>query len=100
MLLYNITIGIDKEVEQEWLSWMKEIHLPAVMSKNIFVDYKFYKVLTHDDEGSSSYCIQYFTPTIEQFQNYLHNYAQQFIEDQRSRFKDKHVAFQTLLEEL
>jgi hypothetical protein len=99
MILYNVTIGIDKEIEKEWLAWVKEKHIPSVMNVGVFVDYKFYKVLTHDDEGSSSYCIQYFTPTIDQFQQYLDGYAKSLIEEHHLKFKDRHVIFQTLLEE-
>lgn len=100
MLLYNVTVGIDKEIEQEWISWVKTIHIPDVMKVGVFVDYKFYKVLTHDDGGSSSYCIQYFTPTIDQFQQYLDGFAKSLIEEHHLKFKDRHVIFQTLLEEV
>ncbi len=24
MLLYNVTVGVDKEIESEWLAWMKK----------------------------------------------------------------------------
>ena len=100
MILYNVTIGIDKEIEQEWMAWVKNTHIPTVMKVGVFVDYKFYKVLTLDDEGSSSYCIQYFTPTINQFQQYLDGYAKSLIEEHHLKFKDRHVVFQTLLEEV
>ena len=100
MLLYNVTVGIDKETEQEWISWVKTTHIPSVMKVGVFVDYKFYKVLTHDDEGSSSYCIQYFTPSINQFQQYLDGFAKSLIDEHHLKFKDRHVIFQTLLEEV
>lgn len=100
MLLYNVTVGIDKETEQEWISWVKTTHIPSVMKVGVFVDYKFYKVLTHDDEGSSSYCIQYFTPSINQFQQYLDGFAKSLIDEHHLKFKDRHVVFQTLLEEV
>ena len=100
MILYNVTFGIDKEIEQEWVTWMKDKHIPSVLNTGTFVGYKFYKVLTHEDEGSSSYCIQYFTPSIIQFNQYLETFAPQLIEEHRQRFKDQHVAFNTLLEEV
>ncbi|MEK6780792.1 MAG: DUF4286 family protein [Bacteroidota bacterium] len=98
MLLYNETIGIDKEIELEWLAWMKEIYIPEMRSTGVFVDFKIYKVLTHDDESSVSYCVQCFTPTIEQFQHYLAVFAPVLAEKHHQKFKDRHVAFRTLLE--
>ncbi len=100
MILYNVTIGIDKAIEEEWVTWMKSTHIPDVLNCGIFVDYKFYKVLSHDDEGSVSYCVQYFTPTIEQFNRYIKEFAPAFVEQHRARYKDRHVAFRTLLEEV
>lgn len=100
MILYNVTIGIDKSAEAEWVEWMKAEHIQEVMSLSIFTEYKFYKVLSHDDETTVSYCVQYFTPRIEYFNRYLKEFAPNLIEKHRARFKDKHVAFRTLLEEV
>lgn len=100
MILYNVTYGIDKEIELEWVTWMKESHIPNNLNTGLFVGHKFYKVLSHEDEVSSSYCIQYFIPTIVQFNQYLEDFAPRLIEELRQRFKDRHVAFNTLLEEV
>ncbi|NJN42220.1 MAG: DUF4286 family protein [Flammeovirgaceae bacterium] len=100
MILYNVTVGIDRSVELEWLDWMRKEHIPEVMSLGIFNDFKFYKVLSHDDETTVSYCIQYFTPTIQDFNKYLSDFAPGLVEKHKKRFTDKHVAFRTLLEEV
>lgn len=100
MILYNVTVGIDKASEAEWVMWMKENHIPEVLNTGIFVGHKFYKVLSHDDEGSVSYCIQYFTLSITEFNQYLELHAPRLVEKHRQKFKDRHVAFRTLLEEV
>ncbi len=100
MLLYNETIGLDKEIEQEWLDWIKDTYIPDMMASGVFVDYKLYKVLTLEDDSSVSYCVQYFTPTIEQFQHYLKEFAPVLAEKHHQKFKDHHAAFRTLLESI
>lgn len=100
MILYNVTTGIDKTIEPEWVKWMREEHIPNMMRTGVFVGYKFYKVLSHDDAHTESYCVQYFTPSIEKFNHYIQNLAPALIEEHKRRFKDKHVAFRTLLEEI
>jgi hypothetical protein len=100
MILYNVTIGIDKEIESEWVDWMKSEHIPEILNTGIFFQHKFYKVLSHDDETSVSYCIQYFTENIEEFNLYLKDHAPIFVEKHRAKYKDRHVAFRTLLEEV
>ena len=100
MLLYNVTIGVDKDIEQEWILWMKKEHIPNVMRTGMFVDHKIYKVLHDQDDGTISYSIQYFAETIDHVQQYLEVYAPVLIEEHRKRFLNKHVAFRTLLEEI
>jgi len=100
MLLYNVTFGIDKVIETEWIFWMKSNYLPSLMGTGLFMEYKMYKVLTHDDETSVSYSVQCFAPSIENVLKYLNEYAPQLTELHHEKYKDKHVAFNTLLEEI
>lgn len=100
MLLYNVTVGIDKEVEGEWLHWMKMEHIPEVMNTNLFIDFKMYKVLHDQDDGNISYSVQYFAETLDHVTVYFEKFAPALLEKLRLRFKDKHVAFMTLLEEV
>ena len=100
MILYNVTVGIDKEIENEWVVWMKETHIPKVMNSKVFVSYKFYKVLTHDDENTVSFCVQYLTHTIEDFNRYLKDFAPAMVAEHQQKYPGKHVAFRTLLEEV
>jgi hypothetical protein len=89
MLLYNITIAIDQSIESQWTDWMKSEHIPQVMRTGLFTGYRFYKVLTHDDPATASYCVQY-----------LVDHATAFMEIHRKKYPDQHAAFQTLLEEV
>lgn len=100
MVLYNVTIGIDTEVEQEWLKWIKEKHISDVMATGMFMEYKIFKVLNQEDEGSVSYSVQYFAENIEKVVEYLDNYAPPLVEAHRKRFENRHVAFRTLLEQV
>ena len=100
MLLYNVTIGIDPQAEQEWLIYMKETHIPAVMKTGMFTSSKLYKVLHDTEDGTISYSVQYFAETIDNVQLYLDRFAPALIEQHRQRFQNRHVAFRTLLEEI
>ncbi len=100
MLIYNVTIGIDKEIEMEWLAWMKSEHIPDVMNCGMFIEYRFYRILTHDEEGTVSYCVQYYTDDIVKVRKYLDEFAPSLVEKHKIKYKDRHVAFRTLLEEV
>jgi hypothetical protein len=100
MLLYNVTVGIDKEVEERWIQWMKEIHIPRVLGTGLFVSHKFYRILHDNQDGTSSYSIQYFSNSLDDVQRYLEEFAPGLIREHLAEFKDRHVAFRTLLEEI
>jgi len=99
MLLYNETFGIDKEIEQEWLRWMKETGVPKTLETGLFVGWKIYKVLHDDNEGSVSYSVQYFAESIQHINLFLDKYAPALMEEHRGHFQNRHVTFRTLLEE-
>ena len=100
MLLYNITVGIDQEIEQEWISWIRENHLPFVMGTGLFIDSKMYRILHDENPGTISYSIQHFAKGIEEINQFLNVFAPTLIEQHRQRFINRHVVFQTLLEEI
>jgi hypothetical protein len=100
MLLYNVTVGVDKDIETEWLHWMKAKHIPDVLNTGMFVGHKIYKVLHDQDDGTISFSIQYFAETIDHVQQYLEVYAPVLREEHRKKFANKHVVFRTLLEEV
>lgn len=99
MLLYNVTVGLDKDIEQEWVKWMKQKHIPDVIKTGMFMSAKMYKVLHDQEDNSVSYSVQYFARSIENVQQYLDVFAHSLREEQKQRFPNN-VAFRTLLEEV
>ncbi len=49
MILYNVTVGIDSDVEQEWIHWMLEEHIPKVMGTKMFISYEWDSDYRKDD---------------------------------------------------
>lgn len=100
MFLYNVTIGIDKIAEANWLQWAKDFFIPKVMDTGYFLESKMYKVLHDQPEDTTSYSIQFFAPSIKHVVDYLDRAAPEIMKELQREFKDRHVAFQTLLEEV
>ena len=99
MILYNVTVAIDKRVEKEWLKWMKETHIPEVLETNQFVDHKIFKVLNTEDPESLSYSIQYFAESMDNITMYLNAFSQELRLKVNQKFPNQFAAFRTLLEE-
>lgn len=98
MILYNVTVAIDKKVEAEWIVWMKEVHIPEVMETNQFEAFKFFKVLNTEDPEASSYSVQYFAEDMKNIQMYMAAFAPELQQKALKTFPNKMAAFRTLLE--
>jgi len=97
MIIYSVTINIDDDVQQDWLRWMKEVHIPDVMSTGLFVENRLLKLLNVDDEGTT-YSIQYMLKNMEDYERYRQEHAPRLQAEHTQRYRDKFVAFRTLLE--
>ena len=97
MILYNVTVILDEEIQTDWLNWMKGQHIPEVMATSCFVSHRMLKVLDSPNEGVT-YCIQYVADTIENYNQYLQDFAPGLRADFPERFSDKFVIYRTLME--
>ena len=100
MILYNVTVGIDPDVEIEWFEWMTQIHIPEVMETGFFKKYEVYKIMIQEEGASPSYSIQYFAENMNDVEIYLEEHAPGLMQKHMSKYKNKHVAFRTLLEKV
>lgn len=98
MILYNITINVSPDIEQDFISWMKTIHIPEVLETGIFHEHKFFRLIHDTDDGSTNYCIQYFTENLKMMMEYESKYAASLQAKTQERYKDKAIAFRSLLE--
>jgi len=99
MILYNVTVSVDLEIEEEWVKWMKAHHIPDVMATGCFVDWKMFKVLLQK-EDSVTYSIQYFSKDLKHLQQYHSQYAKGLQITHQEKYLEKVVAFRTVLEEI
>lgn len=98
MILYNITIKIDHDAHQEWLQWMKDIHIPDMMATGMFLEYRMCKLLGMDEEDGLTYAIQYFCTDMPTFEQYQKKFAPALQKEHADKFGGKFIAFRTLLE--
>lgn len=96
MLIYNVTINIQEEVHDQWLNWMKNEHIPAMLSTGKFHKALMTKVMVQEEMGGITYSVQYFTDK-EKLEKYYKEDAEN-LRGQSKAFEGKFVAFRTELE--
>lgn len=100
MIIYNVTCSVDKEIAEDWISWMKDKHMPDLLKTGMFDSYRLLKVLSHDDERSFSFAAQYTAKSVENVDEYIRVHAPKLREEIQKRYGDKVLMFRTLLEEV
>ena len=98
MYIYNVTINVDESIHNEWLVWMREIHIPEMLALKKFSKALMTRVLVEEEMGGITYSIQYTTDSRETLQRYYKEDAAKMREDGQKRFPNKFVAFRTELE--
>ncbi|MBS1518140.1 MAG: DUF4286 family protein [Bacteroidetes bacterium] len=97
MILYNVTVSVEDSIHDEWLEWMKYKHIPDVIATGLFTEYKFFRIMPESPE-EKTYSIQYFLNSMDDYKKYCDKYASDLQAEHTRKFRDKFVAFRTLLE--
>ena len=97
MYIYNVTINIDESVHHDWLLWMKEEHIPAMLATGKFQKALMTRIQIEEEMGGITYSVQYRTDSKETLQKYYQEDAEK-LRAQSNIFEGKFVVFRTELE--
>ncbi|MCF6402022.1 DUF4286 family protein [Chitinophaga filiformis] len=98
MIIYNVTTKVTHFINDRWLQWMKEEHIPAIMATGLFHDYRICRLLEQDDQDGPTYSAQYFTDTLENYQTYLEEHAPALRKASYDLFGNQFVSFNTVMQ--
>jgi gamma-glutamylcyclotransferase (GGCT)/AIG2-like uncharacterized protein YtfP len=98
MYIYNVTTNIEEASHDIWVKWMKEVHIPEVLSTGKFLKAKFTKVLVEEDMGGVTYSVQYTVLDKATLNRYYEEDAPKLIANVQRNFAGKLVSFKTELE--
>ncbi len=99
MIVYNETIIIEETLQPEWLTWMQQEQIPAIMATGSFGSYQILTVLDSPNEGVT-YCIQYKANSLANFKEYELQHMQHFQSLHHDKFENRYVMFNTVMEEV
>ncbi|GAB3824257.1 hypothetical protein GCM10028895_32290 [Pontibacter rugosus] len=98
MILYNETISIDNTVAEEWLQWMKEVHIPAVMGTGYFLGNQISRLMHEIANDGTTYAVQYTCRNLQDLEEYQNNSEAELEARHHNRYNGKYVIFRSMLE--
>lgn len=95
-VIYNVTVNIDATCEQEWVDWMRSVHIPQVMQKGSFLESRLLR-LHGEEEGGVTYAIMYLAHNQQKLDEYATTHAPTLQADHVAKFGGKFAAFRSTL---
>ncbi len=99
MIQYNVTVTIDATIEESWLKWMLEEHIPEVLRTGLFLENKVTRMLSPASEpGYANFSFQYICKDMDTLQIYLDQFAPALQESHATRYANRFAAFRSIME--
>ena len=95
--IYNVTVVVNPVVEERWLKWMREEHIPNVMETGLFSSFLFTQVFPEQEQDHPSYSIQYRAADLESIKLYMQMYADELRAKSAKAWGEHALAFRTVL---
>jgi hypothetical protein len=99
MIIYNVTVKVDKSAESDWLNYMQK-HIQDVLNTGCFTGYRMCRLLDQPELDDPTFTIQYECESKAILNIYLDKHAPALRDDVNRLFKDRFVAFRTVMEVL
>ena len=98
MIIYNVTIKVDPSIHKEWLTWLKEEHIPDMLNTGCFNNAKILRLLETDDTDGPTYAIQYYAESKAMYNLYIEKYAAFQRQQSFDKWGDQFIAFRTVMQ--
>lgn len=97
MIIYRVSVRVERVIAPQWLAWMRKTHMPDVMKTGCFDDSYMLKPL--QDEGQHVvYVMEYVTTSLSRLEHYQRQFATALQEDHRLKFRERASATREVLE--
>ena len=98
MIIYNVTLKIRESIHNEWLKWLKEIHIPDVMDTGCFTKSLVVKLLETDESEGPTYAVQYTAENKAHYDRYIEDFAGEMRKRSFAKWGDQFIAFRSVME--
>ena len=88
---------MSQSIESEWLEWTRD-HVAQVLGTGLFMDARLTRVLVQEEDGSSTFSVQYKASSREALEIYYEKYAKKFREEALGKFGEQVLSFRTELD--
>lgn len=97
MYLYNITYLVPHAIAESWLKWMKEEHVPEMLSTGLFTHHRIMQLVDVDETEGLTFAFQFYTESESHYKKYISDLAPSIREKANKKWGDQVVGFRTVM---
>jgi Domain of unknown function (DUF4286) len=98
MIVYNVTSKVTWEIENDWVKWMLEEHIPEVVATGCFTSAQLLKLLEVDEEDGPTYTAQYIAETKQLQEQYVQQHAAALRQKVFDKWGNRTIAFRSVMQ--
>ena len=98
MIIYNVTIKVDKSIAEEWMAWLRDEHIPEVTGTRCFTSANILKLLDIDESEGPTFAIQYMAESKALYNRYIELFAGTMRQKSFEKWGDKFIAFRSVMQ--
>jgi hypothetical protein len=98
MIIYNVTVKVDHSIAAGWLAWLKEEHIPAVISTGCFTHAIILHLWESDDPEGITYAVQFHTGSKALYEQYSSRFAEAMRKKEMDKWGHQFISFHTAMQ--
>ena len=98
MIIYNVTIKLEHSIAEEWMSWLKNEHIPDLISTGCFTHATILHLLEADDTEGITYAVQYHAESKALYNRYIENFSEMMRKKATDKWGEKFIAFRSVMQ--
>ena len=98
MIIYNVTIKVERSIADNWLQWLKEEHIPDIIRTGCFTHAVILRLLEVDETDGPTFAVQYFAESKALYNSYIQNHASAMRQKGYEKWGDQFIAFRSVMQ--
>jgi len=98
MIIYNVTTKVAHAINSDWLTWMKNVHIPEIIATGCFTHATILKLMEVEEEEGVTYAVQYHAESRALYNKYISEYASSLRDNAFKKWGNGFISFRSVMQ--
>lgn len=98
MIIYNVTVKIEHVIANQWLLWLKNVHIPELIGTGCFTHATILRLMEVDETDGPTYAIQYHAESKALYNRYIDKFSDDMRKKSIDKWGNQFIAFRSVMQ--